>query len=264
MRSCNITTDRLYTSVNLAQKLSARGITLVGTWQSNRKGSPEELKTVSGDEQTSTIWYQVNNDRETVPAEQRNKIRICNYVTKRKSSTKQVVILTTTEPLQGVTLDDNMKKPALFKLYDYTKTGTDVIDQRMARRKYSTKAKSNKWTMVGFYYLLDTARINAQTIWSLNNNIDPRKSDSYEFGMRVARSLIIPSILARPLIGLSSTIRSLCYTVTGNARFMTPSERIDSDELVSASSETASRCHQCLTDIKGTPGYTDKKAKCPK
>ena len=54
-----------------------------------------------------------------------------------------------------------MKKPAIFKLYNYTKTGTDLMDQRMGRRKYSTKAKSNKWTMVGFYYLLDTARINS-------------------------------------------------------------------------------------------------------
>ena len=113
MKGCTITTDRLYTSVTLAEKLLARGITLVGTWQSNRKGFPEELKTVSGDAGTSTIWYQVNDDRQTVPAELRNKIRICNYVTNSK---KQVVILTTTEPLQGVTLDDNMKKPAIFKL----------------------------------------------------------------------------------------------------------------------------------------------------
>ena len=134
----------------------------------------------------------------------------------------------------------------------------------MTRRKYSTKAKSNKWSMVGFYYLLDTARINSQTIWSLNNNLDPRTTSSYEFGMRVARSLIIPSILARPLIGLSSTIRSLCYAVTQNARFITPSGSNDSDSLASASSTTAARCHQCLTDIRGTPEYIDKRNKLNK
>ena len=41
-------------------------------------------------------------------------------------------------------MDDNAKKPALFKLYDYTKTGTDLLDQRMARRKYTTKAKKQQ------------------------------------------------------------------------------------------------------------------------
>ena len=61
MRGCNITTDRLYTSVSLAHKLLDRGITLVGTWQSNRKGFPEELNIVSGDEFSSTIWYQVDD-----------------------------------------------------------------------------------------------------------------------------------------------------------------------------------------------------------
>ena len=265
MKGCNITTDRLYTSVSLAQKLLDRGITLVGTWQSNRKGFPEELKTVCGNEKTSTIWYQVGDDRKTVPAELRNRIRLCSYVTKRKFSKKnQVVILTTTDPIKGVTMDDNTKKPALFKLYDYTKTGTDLMDQRMARRKYSTKAKSNKWTMVGFYYLLDTARINAQTVWSLNNGLNPRTSKSYEFGMMIAKSLILPMVMTRSLNGLSGKIRSLCYAVTGNARFLTGSEDSKSDEFISALSPSATRCRQCLADIRGKPGYSASRDKFPK
>ena len=61
-------------------------------------------------------------------------------------------------------MDDNVQKPALLKLNDFTNGGTDVIDQRIALRKYSTKAKTNKWTMVGFYYLLETVdKVDAAT-----------------------------------------------------------------------------------------------------
>ena len=48
-------------------------------------------------------------------------------------------MLTTTEPLLGLTTDDAKEKPALIKLYDFTKGGTDFVDQKMGF--YSTKIK---------------------------------------------------------------------------------------------------------------------------
>ena len=64
---------------------------------------------------------------------------------KQKSGKRnQVVVLTTIYPVKGITLDDNAKKTALLKLYDYNKTGIDFKDQRVARRKYSSKTKSNR------------------------------------------------------------------------------------------------------------------------
>ena len=41
-----------------------------------------------------------------------------------------------------VTMDDGKKKPAVFQLYDFTRGGTNIIDQRMG--KYSTKSKKPK------------------------------------------------------------------------------------------------------------------------
>ena len=82
MKCCNVTMDRLYTSITLAHKLSSKGITLLGTWQSNRKGFPEELKESNGDIHSSTIWYQIEDDRENMPPENRNNIRLCSYITK--------------------------------------------------------------------------------------------------------------------------------------------------------------------------------------
>ena len=120
MRGCNITADRLCTSVSLAYKLLDRGITLVGTWQSNRKGFPEELKDVSGNELSAVICYLVDDTNKSVS--NRNALRLCSYVTKRKSGKQnQVVLLTTTYPLKGITIDENVRKPVLLNLYDFTK-----------------------------------------------------------------------------------------------------------------------------------------------
>ena len=55
-------------------------------------------------------------------------------------------MLSTMPPLLGVTKDDGKKKPANTKLYDLTKSGTDIIDQRMSAD--SVKPKSSKWTIL--------------------------------------------------------------------------------------------------------------------
>ena len=42
---------------------------------------------------------------------------------------KNVMVISTVEPLLGVTKDEK-KKPAVIKLYDFTKGGTDIPDQK--------------------------------------------------------------------------------------------------------------------------------------
>ena len=79
------------------------------------------------------------------------------------------------------------------------------MDLRMG--KYSTKNKSNKWTRVLFTYILDTARVNAQTVWSLVQKKDPRKTDSFDFGIKLARALVLPQIERRSLNGLPISIQ---------------------------------------------------------
>ena len=48
-------------------------------------------------------------------------------------------MLTISNPLLGVTMDENKVKQALYKLYDFTKGGTDIVDQRMGF--YTSKVK---------------------------------------------------------------------------------------------------------------------------
>ena len=109
------------------------------------------------------------------------------------------------QPLLGTTKDDGKKKPAIYKLYDFTKGGTDVMDQRMAT--FSCKAKSNRWTIAAFAYILDICRVNAATVLAMNRGSDPRKVNSYDFGMDLALRLIRPHVQQRSLTGLQTLIR---------------------------------------------------------
>lgn len=86
-------------------------MTGLGTFQSNRKGFPSALKT-PGANKSSEVYYQVDGP-----------LSLVRYSTVTKSSgAVSVVLLTTRKPMLGVTRDEQ-RKPAMFKLYDFTKTG---------------------------------------------------------------------------------------------------------------------------------------------
>lgn len=77
-------------------------------------------------------------------------------------------------PFLGVIKDDGKKKPVIIKLYDFTKGGTDIIDQRMLT--YSVKPKLSKWAICAFSYMLDVARVNQSTVVLLNKGLSPMKN----------------------------------------------------------------------------------------
>ena len=79
--------------------------------------------------------------------------------------------MTTVPPLLATTKDDNKSKPVIYKLYDFSKRGTDIIDYRMGF--YSCKSKSKRWAMNAFSYVLDTCRVNASTIYAMKNDLQP-------------------------------------------------------------------------------------------
>ena len=185
LKGRNITMDRFYTSLEIADWLSARNITMVGTFQKNRVGIPPELKVVKDKAELSNeIYWEVNG-----------KYNISSYVVKISKGKKAVLMLSTMEPLLGVTKDDQKKKPALHKFFDFTKGGTDIVDQKMG--SYTVKPKSRRWVMVTFSYLLDTIRVNSSTVLALNKKVDPKKVVSFENGYLLAKQLVMPQILRR-------------------------------------------------------------------
>ena len=139
LKGRNISMDRLYTSIDLTRWLYTKNITFVGTMVLGRVGIPAEVKVVTGREENSTKTY----------FEKNCPISLTSYVVNTKSKGKKnILVLSTMPPLLGVTKDDGKDKPAIIKLYDFTKIGTDIVDQINARS--TTKTCSLKWTRVGF------------------------------------------------------------------------------------------------------------------
>ena len=142
----NMSYDRLYTSISMAQWLLDCGITSVGTLQSNRKGIPAEIKEIKGRETNSYEIYWEKDD---------GILNLHSYVVKTKSSgERNVLLLLTVPPHLATTKDDNKNKPAIYKLYDFSKDETDIIGQKMGFN--SCKLKSKRWSMNAFSYVLNT------------------------------------------------------------------------------------------------------------
>ena len=131
---------------------------------------------------------------------EKGRLVLHSYVIKTKSTgLRNVLLLSTGQPILGVSKNPK-KKPAIYKLYDYTKDGTDIIDQRMGT--YSCHVKSRRLTMAAFSYVLDTCRVNASTVFALNKGQDPPKQKSFNFVLGLASELILPQSKQRQLTGL--------------------------------------------------------------
>ena len=155
LRGWNISMDRLYTSISLANWLLGRKITCVGTLNHNRQGIPTELKNTSEREE---FW--VTCHYESV----KKDLCLLSYTVKTKSSDKKnVFLLSTMRPINGITRDDNKQKLGIYKFYDFTIGGTDIVDQ--LNDYYTVLSKSNRWDLVAFYYILDTIHVNSKTFF---------------------------------------------------------------------------------------------------
>ena len=116
----NISTDRLSTSISLANWLLERGITTVGTLNTNRIGQPDEIKQTKDCEEFNVTCH----------VDSSGNLYLTSYAVRTKSKGKKnVLVLSTMRPLPGATRDDGYHKRAIIKLYDFTKGGTDIVDQ---------------------------------------------------------------------------------------------------------------------------------------
>lgn len=145
-----------------------------------------------------------------------------------------------------------MEKPAILKFYDFSKGGTDIVDQRIGF--YTVNTKSRRWSMAAFAYILDTARINAQTIYSINKSVDPRKSKSFEFGWELVMSLITPHINTRKSVaGLPRrTITKMNMVLN-----LPDLQQTEQQEQFTNYSEKPNRCSICIENIE-RPDVTSK------
>ena len=100
------------------------------------------------------------------------------------------------------------------------------------------------------FYMLDTTRVNAQTIYCLVMGIEPRLSNSFEFCMRLVRALIIPHIENRPLIGLhNSVLRKMTMTLGKEVKPHVPAVPNEMENYPSHGNRR--RCKMCEIELAG-------------
>ena len=124
-------------------------------------------------------------------------------------------MLSTSRPLHNKKIDDGKGKRQTIKFYDFTKGGTNIVDQ--LNDYYTTRSKSCRWVMVALLYMLDRARVNGKTVWYLKNDSDISSPSSYDFSWNLPKALALPHAQRRSLSGLASSVQLKIKMFLGTA-----------------------------------------------
>ena len=142
------------------------------------------------------------------------------------------------------TKDDKKNKPTIYKFYDFTKGGTDIVDQM--NDFYTSRAKTSRWSVLSFYYMLNTIRVNPKTLWCIKHKKCFIKISTFDIAFELANALVMPFIEQRNLNGLGKPLlKKINY-------FLNKEEHIQkaSKERKFPRSGNRQRCRICLNGCK--------------
>lgn len=151
----NLTTDNWFTSLELAESLLKKKITLVGTIRKNKRCLPVEF---------------TNNKSRPVGSSLFGFSKNCTLVSYIPKRNKNVLLISTKHYDDSTGIDDATGKPIIITDYNSTKGGVDTVDQLCAN--YNCARNSRRWQIVIFYSLLNISAINAEVIFHTNNPED--------------------------------------------------------------------------------------------
>ena len=141
----------------------------------------------------------------TCHLDESKKIYLTTYSVRTKSKGKKnVMVLSTMLPLQGVTIDGGKKKPAKIKFYDFMKGRTNIVDQ--INDFHTCRTQTYRWDLV-LFYILDTIKTNSKTVWCLKNNKNISSCKLFQIGWDLANSLVKPFIENRCINGQTKSFK---------------------------------------------------------
>ena len=227
IQGCNISMDRYFTSIFLAEWASQRKFTIVGTMRHDRKDIPKEVKVIGNREEKSVLY---------VYRKEKN-IMLASYIDKKKSGKKNVIVLSTMHDSVKVT-NDQRKKPQILSMHDHKKGGIDVVD--LLSTSHSSRIKSKRWPINAFAFILDTCQTNAKTI--LHDNDKPLSN--FEFTYAIEKGL--PAIQRRYASsnGLQIAVINKMHRVLRIKEAMHHAVDIPTK---------SGRCFKCIEAIMGSP-----------
>ena len=157
------------------------------------------MKTGAGRESKSTKWCY--ND----------KTMLISYADKKKNGTKIVLALTTMYDEMRVP-KGKRKKPEPLVYYDHMKGSVDVVD--LVSIGAITRAKTKRWTLNANWFLCDTVKTNAKTLY---NEVNGKNLSNFEFTRNLGKELFTPFIKQRSEnpFGLQTSVLSRMKRVLG-------------------------------------------------
>lgn len=148
----SVTTDNFFTSVELAEYLLTKKITLLGTIRKNKPDTPSELCSTTGREAFSSRFAFYDK-----------RIAMVSYMPKKN---KMVHVLST-QHLDDEVSNEEQKKPIMILDYNSTKGAVDNADK--LTREYTCSRRTSRWPLRLFMNMLDIATLNSYIIWIHQN-----------------------------------------------------------------------------------------------
>ena len=127
------------------------------------------------------------------------------------------------------------------------------MDQKIS--KYSCKLLTHRWTMIHFFFLMDTIRCNAMVLHAIKHKKPLRKSNSFDIGCDLALALVRPFMDARPTVVLGQALKNK-IAIFVQKNFEEPAPRPANG--YSQYSKIKQRCSICISEISG-PDHKKKK-----
>ncbi|KAF4519246.1 hypothetical protein B566_EDAN002134 [Ephemera danica] len=245
----NVTMDRFYTAVDLAEDLYNQSkLTVVGTLMSNRRHLPKELTTAENRELYSSKFAF------TDPRTGQAPVTLVSYTVKERP--RKVLCLLSTQHCDKAVSDCEKKKPQIVEYYNLTKGGVDTIDQMV--RRYSCKRGTRRWPLTAFYTLLDIICLNAYTIFLLNKtNWKSQKSNRRRIFLRELGEMLIRGNVEARAQNINGLKRNVVHAMEQVLKrpILRPAPPVAAP-LVAAQAGAApkGRCKICVEDIARVGG----------
>ena len=155
-----------------------KGLTYVGTIRGNKAQLPPEMKPHKDREDKSTIFGF------------KDQLTLVSHVPKANNA---VNVLSTLH--HDKEINPETQKPEIIHYYNSKKSGVDCLDHMISLT--SSKRKTNRWTMVVFYDMIDISTSAGYVIWLANKpewrsrmSTNPRKG----YLLELSTSLIMPQV----------------------------------------------------------------------
>ena len=102
--------------------------------------------------------------------------------------------------------------------------------------------------MVSLGYLLDAIGVNASTAPAVNNKVDPKKKESFDFGLELSKSLVKSQIEIRSTNGVNRIVlQKRAFLTDRNTKQSCDGQT----NIHPQQSEIRKRCRACLESIQG-------------